>query len=335
MSRPLHSELTGVAAARHMRGSALAIFVLTLSVLLLSPSRAPAAYTDLNNYASHFSMIGEYGASFVTRPDAYEPGYELLTLALARAGLSFDAFVAVLFAVFCANYFKCVGELSSSALTALLALGLFAVSPLAESFHYIFLRQGLAIAILLMALRPAAEGRVAPIVVLGLAAAAFHVSSAIFFAALALATISFNGADRVWSAAYVLCTIFYVANLFAGAGTAILQVSEALATGYEGYGRTSGYATGFKPAFAALTLVGVVAAAGLPRSGRLPPTIYRYFLIASCAYMICSSIPYYDRLAVYSWVLVPFLVAQAINALLGTAVRRRAPALPGHRAAAR
>lgn len=293
------------------------VIILISCIILISFTKIDIKnYSDIFNYENHYKLSEYYGYNYIFRDYSYEILYEILVYISNKIGINFLLFISIIFSTVLAAYFKFSAIESNSLVIGVISVCIFLASPMANSFHYVFIRQSISIIILLSAIIIPSNEKTVRFFALAVIATGFHTSAAVFFFVVYLARNINSRHDLKLILIFSFSCILYLLNAFIALKWIIIYLSGILGLSYHKYAGYSSYVIGFKIQFMALTLIGFSAFIINLYFNRKISKVARYFLISSCIYMICSSIPYYDRLAVYSWIIIPALLAQSGASLI-------------------
>lgn len=307
-----------------IRWSALVFLVAPMAlVAILMDGIHIYAGSDIYRYAAHYLVSSTSTLEFLTRPGHYELGYELAVYVVSRSGVPFDYFIVTWWLLVVSVFFFASGRLSNSTLVAVASSAVFVFWPLSDSYQFVIVRQSLAISLTVLGLTFLATERWRTFIIISLFAILLHYSAAIPAAIAVSVYITRRSSSTPFLYIFATCVMAYVADLPLHMTAILSRLASALSS-YAEYGSlTSIYTVGFKLPFLLFSSVGAVLAWALRRTA-LGEMLMRYYMLMSSTYMLFSGFPYYDRIAAYSWALIPILFSAIVLIVLRRHVFGRA-----------
>lgn len=287
---------------------------ITLYIVFVTGIREVIPYTDTDNYQYYFTFID----SLV---ESSEIAFYSLMLAVKYFTNSFTIFLLVIAFIYylCLNY-----SIAKYAKYYNINYYLGYLVFLSMFFNYSLsmnvMRQGLSVAFLLVAIainygqkNKLGSRKKALIVILLLLAFFSHHSSLIFILCLLSVIILKKIKLKHYYLLFGLSIVISYLNQSDPLGISGLVASLGDSSNYGRYGEIqTDYSVGFKLQFVAfnafcLLLAGKLYKSKLYKDGKYEILLKAYILLSSI-FFIFSAIPYSDRIGIYSWILIPYLL---------------------------
>lgn len=279
--------------------------------------------TDREVYERLFMLMQEEGiAVALERTSGIEVGFFLLLWPFSLHTNGFEIFILlneglVIFSLvlLCSSTSKDVRVprvlVLAVAFTSISAFMFF--TPFFQSYSNNVLRQSLSYSLFLLSLHLCLRKKLVGSFLLWMASALIHIPTALLslsFYVSALLVLRLDVRKTTFIVVFVLSLGFYMAGMFDGLFVLLVGVIDAVWGKAKGLYEVGSYVTGFKLTFALASIVGAVAAFGAPICWRRKSSsvLAGSFVLLSLAYMLLSGMPYYDRVALLSWFLVPVLL---------------------------
>ncbi len=267
---------------------------------------------DIGVYQLQFDRMQNFNNLYTQ----IDPGFYGLMLFYARF-LDFPSFLITCYFLF---YFSLIAPMYRVSGSAILAIVIFALCyffPSYNSLTTLVLRQGLGFSVLFMLSFYFYTDRKLVSVLKILAAALFHASFLFYLPVLftswmirRLFTLS-----MIW----IFIAILYVADV-------PVKLADLLPENVKLFYRVANameteFVLGFKPLFLLLSLMPMLCLLFRPyydhvKNDAFMFNMFRIFTIANGIAMLFSGIPYYDRIMLFSWVLVPLFAASFVSFML-------------------
>lgn len=256
--------------------------------------------SDFNVYARALGDLTSTRFFAAITSGRFEPGFLLLLFAMARLGLPIEALPALITFALTVSFFAFCRQAGAGLALATLGCAVFVFSPMIDAFTLVAMRQGLSLALILLAVTAHASCRRAVFALFATAAALTHLSAILFIGLFLLAKTRLS--QRVIILLTPLIFLAYALDIF----TTLLPAVGAMLSQILGYAGTTAYQTGFRLNFLAAGIIAVLPlyVASLTRL-KHPRIQVLCNWTAACVllYMLASAMPYYDRLATTSWAL--------------------------------
>lgn len=239
------------------------------------------------------------------------PAYYFFSLSMSSLGFSFEFFRIVLFFLFYVAVLRQFYVLSNSHILVALLFFTVLLYPTYQSLSSLVLRQGLGIAFLMLIGFWGQPRSLKKRILLIIIAAFAHLSLLFYILPLYLSH-KFTGLKFAFSL-WIGIVIAYVLNVGLVIKNVLVMFLTALGLPYAEYALVEvDYTLGFNANFLlpsiAVILFLVVAKLSYRKLSEQSLYLLQFFFFANGIALLFSGFPYYDRLMIYSWVLVPLLL---------------------------
>jgi hypothetical protein len=271
-------------------------------------------------YAKQLALMGEVSAPWKSEYFARDPLFSVYLWLVGRVtGTSAEVLFGLTALILLGAYLATCLMLGMQSWAVAGAVVTLIFSGYLAAYSGIAVRQGLALAALLVAIGLVVhKGRLGPLAITFLVAAALlHWSAAIFGACFVVLAL-FRPSLRVLLAGWVVCLVLGVSGIAQSVvsrfGLSMVDVYSSNGA-YESYGRT-GLRLDFVALSAFLALLSYVVTTRWPTpQGRW---LSATFLAFNSLYLVLGYIAFSDRLAVYSFILVPLAGWYALSVVQRT-----------------
>ena len=294
--------------------SVILIMAIFASLIFNIEHVSSALDSDYLVYLHHYEGVSAYGIQEGFKFRGWEPGYIILAYFFSRLGLSFENFLFLLSTFLAASYYFFSICVFKKIFPAVISTLIFLISPFYESFFSIVIRQGFSIAFLLLSFYFYFLDRKLLFFIFSIIAISIHYSSIFVFIIFILAVKFSPLTFRVSLMVFLVSVIFYVLNFSYYVSHFVVEPLIGL-IGYAGDSFGS-YAVGFKFNFLVLTIFGasLIAIASYKNKISGDATyLAKFFFLLSSVYMLSSWLPYHDRIAIVTWIMIPIFFVAAIG----------------------
>lgn len=267
---------------------------------------------DIGVYQLQFDRMSNFNNLYTQ----IDPGFYGLMLFYARF-LDFPSFLITCYFLF---YFSLIAPMYRVSNSAILAVVVFAVCyffPSYNSLTTLVLRQGLGFSVLFMMSFYFYSDKKLISVLKILTASLFHASFLFYLPVLIISWMIRH--LFTLSMSWLVIAILYVANI-------PLKLSDLLPENVKLFYRVANateteFVLGFKPLFLLLSAMPMLCLLFRPyydfiKQEPVMFNMFRIFMIANGIAMLFSGIPYYDRIMLFSWVLVPLFAVSFVSFML-------------------
>lgn len=267
---------------------------------------------DIGVYQLQFDRMQNFNNLYTQ----IDPGFYGLMLLYARF-LDFPSFLITCYFLFYFSLIAPMYRVSSSAILAIVVFACCYFFPSYNSLTTLVLRQGLGFSVLFMLSFYFYTDRKMVSVFKILAASMFHASFLFYLPVLFVSWMirQLFTLSIVW----LVIAILYAANI-------PLKLADLLPENIKLFYRVANateteFVLGFKPLFLLLSLMPMLCLLFRPyyeyaKKDMFLFNMFRVFTIANGIAMLFSGIPYYDRIMLFSWVLVPLFAASFVSFML-------------------
>jgi hypothetical protein len=267
---------------------------------------------DIGVYQLQFSQMLNLNSLYIQT----DPGFYGLMLLFARL-FDFPSFLVSCYFLFFLSLISPIYKMSTSAVLAVFFFVICFFYPSYNSLTELVLRQGVGFSVLFfMSFYFNAESKLMSLVKVMLASL-FH-ATFLFYIPVLIAVWSFKRLSTI-SFIWLIIAILYAANI-------PLTISEMLPAEIKFFYRAAfatdtDFTLGFKPLFLILSALPMLcltlgAYYREVKQNKALLNVYQIFIVANGIAMLFSGIPYYDRVMMFSWVLVPFIGVSFFSFLL-------------------
>ncbi|RVU41291.1 hypothetical protein EOE67_03570 [Rheinheimera riviphila] len=267
---------------------------------------------DIGVYQLQFDRM----LSFNNLYTQIDPGFYSMMLLYARF-FDFPSFLITCYFLFFCSLIAPIYKVSSSAVLAVLFFIICFVYPSFNSLTTLVLRQGVGFSMLFFLSfyfyserRLTSFGKV-------MFASLFH-ASFLFYIPVLIASVFIRQLSTL-SISWLIIAILYAADI-------PMKITDFLPENIKVFYRVAAateteFVLGFKPLFLILSSLPMLCLTmrsyyNEVKQNKLLFNVYQIFILANCMAMLFSGIPYYDRIMLFSWVLVPLIGASFTSYLL-------------------
>lgn len=276
-------------------------------------NRAESVGTDTVSYIRFFNDLAYDGAE-----GRFEPGFTLIAYLVSLGTSDHRVFFYVAsWALFASSGLSLYALLNKALASELkkeyvlyIAIALLLVSPFYFSMHVNIVRQGLAVPMLLLGYVFLVDRNFVVSTIFLLLAASLHSSAMVHILLAPLLLVRL----RVIMSGVVLLSLLYLSNLsqallspvmgWLGMGATLAEISQ--------YGEFSEYRSGVRFDFWVFTGFFVAVATALWYRNVVSETLPKIICISFIPFLLFGYIAYSDRLLVFSWYLIPAVVAASV-----------------------
>lgn len=267
---------------------------------------------DIGVYQLQFDRM----LSYDTLHSKIDPGFYSIMLLFARV-FDFPSFLITCYFLFFCSLIAPLYQISSSAVLAVLFFIICFMYPSFNSLTTLVLRQGVGFSMLFFLSfyfysdhRLKSFGKI-------LIASLFH-ASFLFYIPVLIASIFIRQLSTL-SISWGVITLLYIGDIpmkITGFLPENIKVFYRVAEATE-----TEFVLGFKPLFLVLSSLPMLCLTLSSyyrevKQNKLLFNVYQIFILANCIAMLFSGIPYYDRIMMFSWVLVPLIGASFASFLV-------------------
>jgi hypothetical protein len=275
-------------------------------------SQSEWGYGDISVYKLQFDMLINYNSYSVPG----DVGFYSIMLTFAKF-FSFESLLVFCYFIFFLSLIAPIYQLSNSSVLAMSIFIIVFFFPMYHSLSTLVIRQGMAISVLFFLSFYFYSDQKLLSILKVLCAALFH-ASALFYIPVLITTwfiVRLKWLLIGWGIAvflYVLnIPMSFVSLLPAEYSESIRSLSAI----------TDEFIVGFKVLFLLLSISPVICLIYLPYTRSIKSSEYRMnmwkiYLVANGSALMFSGFPYYDRIMMFSWVMVPLLLADIAGFML-------------------
>lgn len=267
---------------------------------------------DIGVYQLQFDRMINFNSLYTQ----IDPGFYSMMLLYARL-FDFPSFLITCYFIFYCSLIAPLYKISSSAVLAVVFFIICFVYPSFNSLTTLVLRQGVGFSMLFFLSfyfytdrRLVSFGKV-------IFASLFH-ASFLFYIPVLIASVFIRQLSTL-SLSWLIIALLYIADI-------PMKITDFLPENIKVFYRVASateteFVLGFKPLFLILSCLPMLCLMMRSYYYEVKQTpllfsVYQVFILANCMAMLFSGIPYYDRIMLFSWVLVPLIGASFASYLL-------------------